>query len=64
MWSNVSKMKKKCCNMQFAFILNGFGQKIHNWRNRVFKYGLNIWLTLSFAENGQITYKKGIEKLS
>ena len=28
--------------MQFAIILNGFGQKMNKQLNRVFKFGLNI----------------------
>ena len=28
-------------NMQFAFILNGFGQKMNKQLKRVFNFGLN-----------------------
>ena len=34
--------KKK--NMQFAFILNGLGQKINKLFHRFLKFGLNTWL--------------------
>ena len=58
--------EKKSLNMLFAIILNGFSQKINEQLNRVFKFGLNtrLYHLLAFAENGQFTNKKGIEKLS
>ena len=51
-WDLIKCLKKNGFNMKFAFILNGFGQKMNKWLNRVFKFGLN---TLGFAENGQFT---------
>jgi hypothetical protein len=46
--------------MQFAFILNEFGQKMNKWLNRVFRFGLNMYIIiLGFAGNGQFTNKKG-----
>ena len=57
------KNEKKCFDMQFAFILNGFVPK----NEQVTKQSFQIWtnyMTLGFAENSQFTIKKGIEKLS
>ena len=51
--------------MQFAFILNGFGQKMNNWLNSFHirtKY-MHDYITLGFAENVQFA-KKGIGNLS
>ena len=52
-------MKKKV----LTCILNGYGKK-NEQLNRVFNFGLNTYITLGFAEHGQFTNKKGIEKLS
>ena len=49
--------------MHFAFILNGFGQKMNKWLNRVFKFG-HDYITLVFAENSRFSNKKDIEKLT
>ena len=61
----IQKWKKKLVSI-CSFGKYGFDQKMIKWLNRVFKFGLNSWLitTLGFAENGQFTKEKGIEKSS
>ena len=59
-------MRKNSYNMQFAFMLNRFSQKMNKRLNRVFKFRLNTYdyITLGFAKKGQFTNKKGNGKLS
>jgi hypothetical protein len=44
-------MKKKSFNMQFAFILDAFGQKMNKQRNRFLNFGLNTTTLTSIRKH-------------